>query len=125
MIDVNKRCKRNDIKRVRWKAGEKGQRSSGSLPGELCSTGTSTAQGRQQQFECIGGSLSSFVSFTASTSVPLLLLSLYLSAWPSMFICLKTATIKYPQSTLPSPLLAAGVTALLEVQNSSTGVQRK
>lgn len=53
-----------------------------------------------------------------------LCLSVLPSAWPSMFICLKTATIKYPQSPLLPPLLAAGVTALLEVQNPLTGVQK-
>lgn len=40
----------------------------GSLPEELCLTATSMAQGQQQQFECIGSSLSSFVSFTISTT---------------------------------------------------------
>lgn len=94
------------------------------MPEGFCSTGTSSAQGQQQQFECIGFSLSSFVSFAAST-LPLPLLSLSLSAWPSTFICLKTATINHPQSSLPSPLLATGVTALLEVQNPLTGVRKK
>lgn len=40
----------------------------GSLPEEPCSAAASTAQGEQQQFECAGSPLSSFVCFTLSAA---------------------------------------------------------
>lgn len=69
MIDVNIWGKRDDKERDLDGKLKKGVSAAGdSLPEELCSAATSTAQGQQQQFECIGSSLSSFVSFRISTT---------------------------------------------------------
>lgn len=84
----------------------------GSLPEELCSTGTSTAQGQQQCFECIGCSLSHHLS-PSQHPLPLPLLSVPLSAGPSMFI----------NSYNKIPAIITPVNSLGHSSHSPTGVQ--